>query len=51
MGVPSAMVLSAAGGSNVRDQSGPLLLAVLAIAYLGGVVYALVVARGRSSPA
>jgi hypothetical protein len=51
VGVPSAVVLSAAGGSNVRDQSGPLLLAVLAIAYLGGVLYAVIVARGRSSPA
>ena len=45
-GVPSAVVLSAAGGTNVRESSGPVLLAVLAIAYLAGVVYA-VVARRR----
>jgi hypothetical protein len=45
IGVPSAVILSAAGGTNVRDTSGPILLTVLAIAYLGGVAYAVVVRR------
>jgi ABC-type antimicrobial peptide transport system permease subunit len=44
-GIPTAIALSAAGGSNVREQSAPILLAVLAIAYIGGVVYALLVRR------
>jgi curved DNA-binding protein CbpA len=51
VGVPTAVVLSAAGGSNVREASGPLLLAVLAVAYLAGVAYAVLVPRLRSSPA
>ncbi len=45
IGVPSAVVLSAAGGTNVREMSGPILLGVLAVAYLVGVVYAAVIAR------
>ena len=40
VGVPSAIALSAGGGSNVPEASGPVLLAVLAIAYLTGVAYA-----------
>jgi hypothetical protein len=44
-GVPAAIALSAAGGTNVRDQSGPILLTILAIAYIAGVVYALVTPR------
>ena len=50
VGVPSAIVLSAAGGTNVRDQSGPILLALLAVAYLLGVAYAIVI-RLRPAPA
>jgi hypothetical protein len=49
IGVPSAVALSAGGGSNVRETSGPILLAVLAVAYLGGVAYAVVV-RPRPGP-
>ena len=50
VGVPSALVLSAAGGSNVRETSGPVLLTVLAVAYLVGVAYA-IVARWRFATA
>ena len=50
VGVPSAIILSAAGGTNVRDASAPILLAVLAVAYLAGVGYAVVVGR-RAVPA
>jgi hypothetical protein len=50
IGVPLAVALSAGGGSNVRETSGPILLAVLAVAYLGGVAYAVVV-RPRPRPA
>jgi hypothetical protein len=50
VGVPSAIVLSAAGGTNVREASAPILLAVLAVAYLAGVGYAVVVGR-RPAPA
>ncbi|HEX2755209.1 MAG TPA: hypothetical protein VHM48_07080 [Candidatus Limnocylindrales bacterium] len=50
VGLPSAIVLSAAGGSNVRETSGPILLAVIAIAYLVGVAYAVVAGR-RPAPA
>ena len=50
VGVPSAIILSAAGGTNVREASAPILLAVLAIAYLAGVAYAVVVGR-RPAPA
>ena len=50
-GVPTAVILSAAGGSNVRETSGPVLLAVLAAAWIAGVAYAVVVARRRSRPA
>jgi hypothetical protein len=42
LGVPSAVALSAGGGSNVPESSGPVLLAVLALAYLVGVAYALI---------
>jgi hypothetical protein len=49
-GIPSAIELSAAGGTNVREQSGPILLGALAIAYLLGVAYAIVIER-RSAPA
>jgi hypothetical protein len=45
IGVPSSIALSAAGGTNVRETSGPILLSVLALAYLIGVVYAAVVGR------
>jgi hypothetical protein len=45
VGVPAAVVLSAAGGTNVRDASGPLMLGVLAVAYLVGLAYALLVPR------
>ena len=41
IGVPSAVILSAAGGTNMPEASGPLLVGVLAIAYLAGVAYAL----------
>ena len=50
VGVPSAIALSAGGGSNVPEASGPVLLAVLAIAYLAGVGYA-VVRRLQLGPA
>jgi hypothetical protein len=40
--VPSAIALSAGGGSNVPEASGPVLIAVLAVAYLAGVAYAVV---------
>jgi hypothetical protein len=50
IGVPAAVALIAGGGSNVRETSGPILLAVLAVAYLGGVAYAVVV-RPRPGPA
>jgi len=39
------VILSAAGGTNLREASGPILLAVLAIAYLAGIVYAVVAPR------
>jgi curved DNA-binding protein CbpA len=45
IGVPSSIALSAAGGTNVREMSGPILLSVLALAYLIGVAYAAVVGR------
>ncbi|HET7030398.1 MAG TPA: DnaJ domain-containing protein [Candidatus Limnocylindrales bacterium] len=48
IGVPAAVVLSAAGGTNLREASAPMLLGVLALADLGGVLYA--VAFGRSRP-
>ena len=41
VGVPSAVILSAAGGTNVREASAPILLGVLALAYLIGIVYGL----------
>ena len=50
VGVPAAVLLSVAGGTNVREMSGPILLGVLALAYLGGVGYA-VAARLRPHPA
>jgi hypothetical protein len=50
VGLPSAVVLSAAGGTNVRDTSGPILLAVLAMAYLGGIAYAVLVRRRAAPP-
>lgn len=59
VGVPSAVALSAGGGSNVPEASGPVLIAVLALAYLAGVAYAVVrqvqlradrVAAGRRVP-
>jgi Meckel syndrome type 1 protein len=45
IGVPSAVVLSAAGGTNLPGASAPLMLAVLAVAYLAGLAYGLVVPR------
>jgi curved DNA-binding protein CbpA len=45
IGVPSAVVLSAAGGTNLPQASGPLMLGVLAVAYLGGLAYGLIVPR------
>ena len=45
IGVPSAVVLSAAGGTNVPSAAGPLMLGVLAVAYLAGLAYGLVVPR------
>jgi hypothetical protein len=45
VGVPSAVVLSAAGGTNLPQASAPLMLAVLAVAYLAGLAYGLVVPR------
>jgi len=45
IGVPSAVILSAAGGTNVREASAPILLGVLAVAYLVGVVYAVIAPR------
>ena len=45
VGVPSAIILSAAGGTNVREASAPILLGVLAVAYLAGVAYAVIVGR------
>ena len=53
IGVPCAVILSAAGGTNVREASAPILLGVLAIAYLVGIAYALlgsVLGRRRESP-
>ena len=45
VGVPSAIVLSAAGGTNLPGASAPIMLAVLAVAYLAGLAYGLVVPR------
>jgi hypothetical protein len=45
VGVPSAVILSAAGGTNVREASAPILLDVLAIAYLIGIAYGLLAPR------
>ena len=45
IGVPSAVVLSAAGGSNLPQASAPIMLGVLAVAYLAGVAYGLLVPR------
>jgi curved DNA-binding protein CbpA len=45
IGVPSAIVLSAAGGTNLPQASGPLMLGVLAVAYLAGLAYGLIVPR------
>jgi hypothetical protein len=45
IGVPSAVILSAAGGTNVREASAPILLGVLAVAYLVGVIYAVIAPR------
>ena len=42
VGVPAAVALSAGGGSNVPESSGPVLITVLALAYLAGVAYAVV---------
>ncbi|MDQ3127413.1 MAG: hypothetical protein M3Q66_03000, partial [Chloroflexota bacterium] len=59
VGVPSTVALSAGGGSNVPAASGPVLITVLALAYLAGVAYAVVrqvqlrsdrVAAGRRVP-
>jgi hypothetical protein len=50
IGVPSAVILSAAGGTNMRDASGPILLGALAIAYLAGVVYGLAAPRIATAP-
>jgi hypothetical protein len=44
-GIPTAIALSAAGGSNVRDQSGPILLGILGLAYLIGVLYGVLMPR------
>jgi curved DNA-binding protein CbpA len=41
-GIPTAVALSAGGGSNVPEASAPVLLTVLAVAYLGGVAYAVI---------
>jgi DnaJ domain len=41
-GIPTAIALSAGGGSNVPEASGPVLMTVLALAYLAGVGYAIV---------
>ncbi len=45
IGVPGAVILSAAGGTNLREASAPILLAVLAVAYLVGIGYAVVAPR------
>ncbi|HET7471888.1 MAG TPA: DnaJ domain-containing protein [Candidatus Limnocylindrales bacterium] len=49
IGVPCAVVLSAAGGTNVRDASAPLLLGVLAVAYLAGIAYGVLAPRLSAS--
>jgi hypothetical protein len=41
IGGPVAVILSAAGGTNVREASAPILLGVLAVAYLIGIAYGL----------
>ena len=50
VGVPGAVVLSAAGGTNLREASAPILLGVLAVAYLAGVAYGLAAPRLGSRP-
>ncbi len=45
IGVPGAVILSAAGGTNLREASAPILLAVLALAYLVGIGYAVIAPR------
>jgi curved DNA-binding protein CbpA len=45
IGVPVAVILSASGGTNLPDASAPILLAVLAVAYLAGIAYGLVAPR------
>jgi hypothetical protein len=49
--VPTAVVLSATGGSNQPQASSTILIVVLAVAYLGGVGFAVVRGwRRRSVP-
>jgi hypothetical protein len=54
IGVPGAVILSAAGGTNLREASAPILLGILALAYLVGIGYAVVAPRlgapARSGP-
>ncbi|HET7703434.1 MAG TPA: DnaJ domain-containing protein [Candidatus Limnocylindrales bacterium] len=45
VGVPTAVALSAGGGSNVPEASAPVLLGTLAVAYLAGVAFAIVAGR------
>lgn len=45
IGVPAAVALSAAGGTNVREASAPILLTILLASYVVGVAYAIVVGR------
>lgn len=45
IGIPAAVALSAGGGSNVPEASAPVLLGTLAVAYLAGVAYAIVMGR------
>jgi hypothetical protein len=47
--IPAAVVLSAAGGSRVPGAAGPILLTALAVAWVAGIVVA-VVRRSRRVP-
>lgn len=45
VGVPAAMVLSAGGGARQPEASAAVLLGLLAVAYLIGISYAIVLGR------
>ena len=52
IGIPTAIVLSAGGGSRVPETSAAFLTTVLAIAWVAGVLYGLIVPRlgGSGAP-